>query len=117
MYERDDLCSSPDMAFMMGDQSDIRRNMPPTRDVLVFAREDIEGQHWNATAAYPTGVSIIQGDWASEAYNLEAPWPKDLDILVCLRIISFGALVVRRESIGLTRRCRFLRIARPGSVP
>lgn len=73
---------SPDMAFMMGDQSDIRRSVTPSHDLLVFAREDIEGHHWNTTAAKPDGVSIIQGDWASSNYWLAKPLPKDFNVLV-----------------------------------
>lgn len=76
---------SPDMAFMMGDQSDIRRSVTPSHDLLVFAREDIEGHHWNTTAAKPDGVSIIQGDWASSNYWLAKPLPKDFNVLAYKR--------------------------------
>lgn len=73
---------SPDMAFMMGDQSDIRRSVSPSHDLLVFARVDIEGHHWNTTAAKPDGVSVVQGDWVSKKYWLEKPLPTDYNVLV-----------------------------------
>lgn len=90
---------SPDMAFMMGDQSDIRRSVNPSHDLLVFSRVDREGHHWNTTTAKPDGVSIVQGDWLNPPYFLKRPLPKDLSVLVSRTPSGCPALLAVAEEV------------------